>query len=157
MANAVNDFSQLLAQLGPTFPPQVLSATGNGNAIDVRKVGTNLISAQLLLGDATALTSLAVKMQASPDGTTGWVDIDGATFTTVTADPGVTSVVPETISFQLPPAPSATAAPYQYVRAVATLVGTSINMAVNLLATRKYDEAANYQNAPGNGGNNVVN
>jgi len=157
VANSFNDLSQMLAPLGPTLPPQVLAASGNGLAVDVRKIGMNIINAVLFVGDATALTSLDVKMQASPDGTTGWVDITGATFTQVTADPGATSVAMQVVPFNLPTVPSSGATPYQFVRAVATLVGTSINVCVGIFGCRKYDGNNAYQNAPGNDGGNVVN
>lgn len=161
MALSFQDLSQVLTELGPTFPPQTLSATGAGNTINVSDVGTDRINAQLLVGNATALTSLDVKMQAAYDdgagAATGWVDISGATFTQITTDPGTTSVVPETIQFQLPKALTLSTAPYIYVRAYATLVGTDILMCVNLLACRKYDQQNTSVYAPGNDGDNVIN
>lgn len=117
----------------------MFSATGAGNSIDVSTVGPNRINARLSVGAVVSLTSLAVKMQSSIDDST-WVDITGATFTTVTAANGA----PEMISFQLPEATSATAAPPKYVRAYGTLVGTSAAMAVSLIACHKYDGAAGY-------------
>lgn len=150
MASYFNDLSQVLVPLKDTFPPQLLSATGDGNAIFVGDVGTNLINARLSWGTATALTSLAVKMQASPTGSGSWVDItdaDGDTvaFTTVTAASGT----PQTISFQMPPSLTATSDPYLYVRASATLVGTSIQMAVSLLGCAKFGGGGTgYQNTP---------
>lgn len=156
MANSFQDLSQVLVPLKDTFPPQVFSASGNGNAIDVSKVGTNRINARLHVGDAVALTSLDMKMQASPDGTTGWVDIEGATFDQVTTDGGATGLTPQTIPFQLPEALDG-AEPYSYVRGVGTLVGTSVAICVSLEANAKYDGGANYVGAPGNGGNNIIN
>lgn len=143
MANGFQGIAGLLVPLKDTFPPQSLTVTGAGNGIDVSKVGTNRITARLSCGDATALTSLDVKMQASNDDVT-YADISGATFTQVTAGSGV----PEAIDFQLPEATSSTAAAYKYVRAYATLVGTSIRMAVSLLANHKYDGQNAYQAAP---------
>lgn len=131
-----------------TFVPQVFSSTGAGQAVDVTEGGTNRINARLSCGAAVALTSLAVKMQAATDdgngSPTGWVDIDGATFTTVTAGAGT----PEMISFQLPEAASATAAPYQYVRAYGTLVGTSLAIACSLLLCKKFDGGVGSLNTP---------
>lgn len=161
MANSFQDLSQVLTPLKDTFPPQVLSASGNGQDIDVSKVGTNRINARLHVGDATALTSLDVKMQAAPDNGSGaagtYADISGATFTQVTTDPGAAGAIPETIQFQLPTALSASGRPYQYVRGVATLTGTSINICVSLEACRKDDGNQGYNNAPGNDGNNTIN
>lgn len=139
----------------------MLTVTGAGNAVDVSDVGTDRINAQLHVGDASVLTSLAVKMQAAIDDGSGspdaasWVDISGATFTTVTTDPGTAGAVPETIEFQLPQALTVTAEPYIWVRAYATLVGTNILLCVPLLACRKYDQEASFQNTPGN--SNVIN
>lgn len=161
MANSFQDLSQVLTPLLDTFPPQLLSGSGNGQGVDVSDVGTNRINARLHVGDATALTSLAVKMQAAIDDGSGapdsgtWVDISGATFTTVTADPTTTGAVAETITFQLPQALTISTAPYVWVRAVATLVGTNILMCVSLEACRKYDQEQSFQNTPGN--NNVIN
>lgn len=168
MANSFNDLSQVLAELLPTFPPQVLSATGAGQAVNVEEVGMNLINAQLIVGDANSLTSLAVKMQAALDDGSGaadagtWTDITGldgtdVTFTTITADPTTTGAVPQTIAFKMPEPSSYSTGPYVWVRAYATLVGTDILMAVTLLATRKYDQLATNVAAPGNAGNNVIN
>lgn len=166
MANAFNDLSQVLAELGQTFPPQTLTVTGAGAAINVQDVGMQVINARLLLGDATALTSLAVKIQAAYDdgsgSPTGWTDVldeDGnaVAFTTVTVDPGTTGNVPETISFQMPTALDYSTGPYIYARAYATLTGTNILMAVEFLATRKYDQESANQSAPGNNGNGVIN
>lgn len=161
MANSIQDFGQFLVQLKPTFPPQLLSATGNGAAIDVTKVGANRITAGLILGNAVALTSLDVKLQAAYDdgagNPTGWVDISGAAFPQVTVNPGTGGNVPVQITFQLPLPLTQATAPYQYVRAVATLVGTSIQICVKFLACRRYDEANLFVAAPGNAGNGVIN
>lgn len=141
MANSFQDLSQVLVPLKDTFPPQVLSGSGNGTGIDVEDVGTNVINARLSVGDVDTLTSLDVKMQAGIDDA-NYVDIDGATFTQVTAaDPN-----PEVIMFQMPRALTVSGSPYNYVRAVATLVGTSVNFSVSLLACRRYDGAAGWVN-----------
>lgn len=163
MANSFQDLSQLLVPLKDTFPPQLLSATGNGNSINCADVGVNRINARLHVGDATALTSLDVKMQAAPDDGTGaagtFADIDGATFTQVTTDGGAAGLTPETISFQLPAADAAVngGRPYQWVRAVATLVGTSINICVSLEACAKDDGGTLYVSGPGDAGSEIIN
>lgn len=126
----------MLCAYKDTFPPQSLTSTGAGNGILVASTGSNRLNARLSVGDVTAFTSLAVKMQASTDNVT-YDDISGATFTTVTAASGV----PEIITFQLP---VSTTDAYIYVRAYATLVGTSVRMAVSILAQVKYDGAAGW-------------
>jgi hypothetical protein len=129
--------------------------------VDVSDVGTDRINAYLHAGDANSFTSLAVKMQAAIDDGSGspdsgtWVDISGAAFTTLTTDPGTAGVTAEGITFQLPQALTLSTAPYIWVRAYATLVGTSINICVPLIACRKYDQLQSFQNSPGN--SNVIN
>lgn len=130
-----------------SFPPQSLSATGAGTGILMDAVGPNLINARLSTGAATALTSLDVKIQASIDNST-WVDVtdSGGTtvaFTQVTA----ANTAPQTISFNTPVS-TAGAAPYLYVRAFATLVGTSIFLAVSLLANFKFSSNTGTQTGP---------
>lgn len=154
----------MLTPLGPTFPPQLHAASANGNAIRTGKVGVNRINAQLIIGDATALTSLNVKIQAATDNGAGspdaatWVDIPGAAFLPVTADAGANSVAPETIQFQLPRALTVGSRPYEWIRGVSVLVGTNVFMCVNLLGCARYDGAKANVNAPGSAaGNNIVN
>lgn len=88
-------------------------------------------------------------MQASYDGGSTWQDItdaDGNTvaFTQVTAASGT----PQVITFQLPRAVTTSSNPYKLVRAQPTLVGTSILLAVSLLANIKFEGQTAYRNAP---------
>lgn len=147
MANQFNDLSQILLAVKDTFKPQSLTITGAGDGILMDSVGPNLINARLSVGAVTALTTLDVKMQASIDNST-WVDVTdsgGSTvaFTTVTA----ANPAPQTISFNLPVS-TAGASVYLYVRAYATLVGTSAYMAVSLLANFKFSSNTGYLNSP---------
>lgn len=55
------------------------------SALDVRAyVG---IATAILMAIATTAGTLAVKLQDSADGSTGWADVVGAAFTSVTAGP----------------------------------------------------------------------
>lgn len=149
MANSYQDLSQITTPLANTIVPQVITGATNGTAVKLTKVGANRINAMLQTGAAVALTSLVVKLQTSTDGSTGWVDMldrDGnvVTFTTVTAG----STTPQIICAQPNIAASTTADPYIYVRAVATLVGTSIAVAVALLGAVKFDGASGFVNTP---------
>jgi hypothetical protein len=54
-------------------------------ALDVRTY-TGIATA-ILMAIATTAGTLAVKLQDSADGSTGWADVVGAAFTSVTADP----------------------------------------------------------------------
>ena len=131
MANSFNDLTVILDP-GVTFRPQSFTSTGAGLTIDARDVGTNLLNARLDVGAVNTFTSLVVKMQASTDDS-NWDDISGAVFTTVTA-----ANAGETISFQIPQPASVSALPYIYVRAYATLTGTSAVIACNIYGCKRY-------------------
>jgi hypothetical protein len=127
VATYINDFSHAIVA-ADTFRPQTLTATTNGLAVDAAAVGGNSLSARLSVGAVSGTSpTLNVKIQASPDGSGSWVDITGATFTQVT-----TANQAQTIRFQLPPAASTTAPAYRYVRAVATIGGTSPSFALSV-------------------------
>lgn len=55
------------------------------SALDVRTYTG--IATVILMAIATTPGTLAVKLQDSADGSTGWADVAGATFTSVTAGP----------------------------------------------------------------------
>jgi hypothetical protein len=144
MANSFNDLS-LVTFKQDTLRPQSFTSTGAGLTVDISTIGTNLVNALLSVGAVNTFTSLAVKMQASNDDS-NWVDISGATFTTVTAANNL-----QLISFQVPPPASATAAPYKYVRAYFTLTGTSCLTHCVILGCLRYPNAtatASSQNSP---------
>jgi len=120
----------------------LLSATGNGTGGNVSVIGTNFCTARLVVGTVTGFTSLDVKLQSSPDNVT-YTDITGATFTQVTA-----ATKSQMIDFQLPTVATATASPPIYVRAVATLVGTSCQMSVTIFGMIDTSGTNAYSNAP---------
>jgi hypothetical protein len=142
MANSIQTFSQgLVAQ--DTLRPQSFTSTGAGLAVDTSTVGTDFLSARLTVGAVNTFTSLAVKMQASTDSAfTTPVDITNATFTTVTA-----ANTSEVIDFQMPTVASVSASPFLYVRAYATLVGTSALVQCNILGWHKMDSGDGYTNS----------
>lgn len=142
MANSFQALAQTLFK-GDTIRPQSITGNTNGVAVDVTGAGTNFLTALLSVGAVSSLTSLDVKIQASTDGSTGWTDITGATFTTVTAASQL-----QAIDFQLPTAASATANPYTYVRAVVTISGTSALTYVTILGFLDSSGSAAYQNSP---------
>lgn len=137
-----NDLS-LITLHSDTLRPQTFSSTGAGVTVDVTSAGTNLLNARLTVGAVSSLTSFDVKIQASTDDSS-WVDISGATFTTVSA-----ANASEIISFQLPVASSVTANPYKYVRAYATLVGTNVTVNCAILACKRMpNPGSGYLTAP---------
>lgn len=96
------------------LPAVRVTATGNGSAVDLNALAGDI--AYTLMSSAGGGTSptLDVKLQDSADGSTGWADISGATFTQVTdaADSHETIVVDSD-------------AHKRHVRAVKTVSGTS--------------------------------
>lgn len=131
MANTFQGLAQPLYN-SMTFRPQSFTSTGAGLTVDARYVGTDRMSAILDVGAVNTFTSLAVKMQYSNDDS-NWFDISGATFTTVTA-----ANQTEVIDYVLPAAATLTGAAPIYVRAYATLVGTSALISCNVLGDRKF-------------------
>ncbi len=119
----LNDLSTALFH-EDVIRPQTISSDAAGSAVDVSGVGANVLTGRVSLGAVSSLTSLVVTFQASPDGSTGWVNctsVAGAT-ATVTLTAANTDAV---VAFQLPAAPSATAAAYRFVRANWDITGTN--------------------------------
>ena len=109
--------------------PEDLATTTNGIAVDTN----GFDDAQVILDTgASSGTSptLDVKMQESDSSGSGYTDISGATFTQITADDQHQSLGLNLRSKK------------RYIRAVATLVGTSptfiTSISVNLGTTDKY-------------------
>lgn len=130
MANYINDFSHVVLA-ADSIRPQTITANTNGVSVDAAPVGGNSLSARLSVGAVSGTSpTLNVRMQWSADNST-WTDIAGATFTQVTA-----ANQAEIIRFALPPAASLTAAAPRWVRAVATVGGTSpsFELVVTVLA-----------------------
>jgi hypothetical protein len=103
------------AVVGQTIVPAALTITTNGSAIDLVDMVANMASAIVELGAVSGTQgTFDIKMQSSTTTGSGWADISGATFTTLTTSTGV-----QIISFQVP---------QRYVRAVATAAGTFTSM-----------------------------
>lgn len=144
MALMFQDLSQIVNPLVPTSPPQLLSGDGNSDAILVTTGANNLVNALLSVGAVNTFTSLVAKVQASTDGSTGWVDCDDGTFDTVTAANGVFQILP----VKLPASLTATSSPYIYLRVNYDITGTSAYVFACFLVGAKYDGQAAYQNSP---------
>lgn len=145
MANVLQDVSQVVTLVPDTLYPQLLtSGVTNGNGVLINDCATNRIAARLHVGAATALTSLTVTYQASPDNV-NWTTITGVQNSVITAG----NVAPDTVSFQVPEATSATAGAPVYLRAVAAVVGTSVYAVVYFVGFSKIDSGLGYQNSPG--------
>src|SRR5262245_18966068 len=99
------------AVLGQGLSPRTLSSSINGNAIDLI-TGDGRCFAVQAVGTVTGTTpSLAGKIQESADGTSGWADVTGAGFTSVTGSDNL-----QAISFDRT---------QRYVRYVGTVAGSS--------------------------------
>ena len=107
------------ALLGAGLAPQTLSASANGSAIDMINADGPCFAVQQVGTVSGTSPTLAGKIQESADGSTGWGDISGATFTTVTA-----STNTQVINFERTK---------RYLRYVATIGGSSPGFAAAVL------------------------
>lgn len=124
MSTQLHDLANALANASSV--PAAVTTTANGSAIDLMLAEGGNISAILSVGAVSGTSpTLAVKFQESDDGTTGWVDMDDSTFTTVTAANNL-----QVRSFQRTK---------RYIRHVLTLGGTtpSFTLSLTTLAQRK--------------------
>lgn len=108
-----------------TLRPQAATASANGTGVDTLGYDSAMITLEVGTVSGTAPT-LDVKMQHSDDNSS-FSDISGATFTQVTA-----SNASKTLNLSLGGARK------RYIRAVATIAGTTPNfaLAVNVLLGR---------------------
>jgi hypothetical protein len=123
------------------FPALARTASANGSAVDLASEaagqhqafigagpGGRALKAILSVGAKGGTTpTLNVKLQYSADGSTGWTDITGATFTELDDEVGR-----QEIHF---------IAPERYVRAVATIAGgggETFTFAVLILGVERY-------------------
>lgn len=90
------------------------NGTVNGSAVDLKEYGGRLSAILHSAAGSGTTPVLAVKLQESDDGSSGWSDISGATFTNVTD--AATSL--QKIAFDADSAK-------RYVRAVATITGAA--------------------------------
>lgn len=103
------------------------TSTLTTSSVDVRSYKGGLIVEQLVGVVSGTTPTLAGKIQTSADGSTGWADITGATFTSVTATDSFQKIgfdVRETLG---------------YIRYVGTIAGTtpSFTMGVVLLGKKE--------------------
>lgn len=111
-------------QSGFSLRPQTATSTANGSSVDMQDTG-ELVTCVLSVGTVSGTSpTLDVKLQDSPDDST-FTDISGATMTQVTAS---NKFEVKTFGGRV----------NRYVRAVATIAGTSPSfvLAVNLHAKK---------------------
>lgn len=117
-----------------TLRPQTATSTVNGSSVDT--LGYNSAAFILEVGAVSGTSpTLDVKIQESADGSTGWTDVSGATFTQVTAANNSQILRVEDLNNTRK----------RYLRAVATIAGTSPSFALacEALLGRAYVEPVN--------------
>jgi hypothetical protein len=104
------------------------TSTLTGSAIDLRDYVGNAAIMQYSAGGTGTTPTLAGKVQDSDDGSTGWADIAGATFTQVT-----TSVSTQEITVNCDQVK-------RFIRYVGTIGGTtpSFTFGVGMLAVKQH-------------------
>ena len=104
--------------------PAARTASANGAAVDVSGYDREAVAILHSAGGSGTNPTLDVKLQESDDGSTGWTDISGASFSQVT-----TSASLQKIRIGI-------GGTKKYIRAVATIGGSSpsFDFAVSLLA-----------------------
>jgi hypothetical protein len=107
------------AVLAQGLTPRSLTATVTGSAIDLLTGDGRCFAVQMVGTVGGTTPSLAGKIQESADGSTGWTDISGATFTAVGA-----SDTMQSISFDRT---------LRYVRYVGTVTGTTPTFVAGVL------------------------
>jgi hypothetical protein len=114
------------AILGGGLTPRTATTTVNGSAVDLL-AGDGRCFAIQQVGTVTGTApTLAGKFQESADGSTGWADIAGATFTTVSTTDNV-----QAIAFDRT---------LRYVRYVGTVSGTSPSFPLAVIVSEQKKE-----------------
>jgi len=97
--------------------PATITASRNGSAIDIRGyLGSIMAVLYAAKGTGNADNTLDTKIQTSADGSTGWADVTGATFTQVLGTGGTDSLQGINVEVRLCE---------RYIRFVDTVAGTS--------------------------------
>ena len=111
------------AILGAGLTPQTVTSSLNGAAADMINAD-GLCFAIQQIGSVTGTSpTLAGKIQESADGSTGWTDIPGAAFTTVTSSTNTQALAFERTK--------------RYLRYAATVGGTSPSFAVAVIISQQ--------------------
>jgi hypothetical protein len=111
------------AILGAGLAPQTITTTANGSAADMI-TGDGLCFAIQQVGAVSGTSpTMAGKIQESADGSTGWSDISGATFTQVTASSNYQAIAFERTK--------------RYLRYVGTVGGTSPSFSLAVVISQQ--------------------
>src|SRR5262245_27076481 len=104
------------AKLVQGATPQTATSTLTGPAQDLIDADGHCFAIQTVGAVSGTSPTLAGKIQESADGSTGWADVAGATFTTVTSGNGIQAITFERTK--------------RYLRYVGTIGGTSPSFGV---------------------------
>src|SRR5262245_48321618 len=111
------------AILGVGLTPRSVTSTVTGSAGDLQ-TGDGRCFAIQQVGTMTGTSpTIAGKIQESADGSTGWADVAGATFTTVTNNDNVQAITFDRTQ--------------RYVRYVGTVTGTSPSIPVAVVISEQ--------------------
>ena len=120
-------FNAAKLALAALFPTAALTTTTNGSALNVVDfLGRIKVILDSAAGTGTTPT-LDVKLQDSPDGSTGWADIAGAVFAQVVAGASLQSIGVTIDQHD------------RFIRAVATIAGgtPSFTFSVNMIGNKE--------------------
>ena len=108
-------------------PPAARTSTVTGSAVDLLGYKGRIKVSQEVGAVTGTSPTLDGKIQDSADGSTGWADVTGATFTQVTASTSLLSIGVDTRLAK------------RYIRYVGTIAGTtpSFTMAVNAVGQKQ--------------------
>jgi hypothetical protein len=122
MSTKLHDFAHQ-AILGGGLTPRTSTSTVTGSAVDLITGDGRCFAVQQVGAVSGTTPTLAGKIQESADGSTGWADISGATFTTVTATDNVQAITFDRTQ--------------RYVRYIGTIAGTTPSFAVAVIVSEQ--------------------
>jgi hypothetical protein len=122
VSTKLHDFARQ-AILGGGLTPRTVTSTVTGSAVDLITGDGRCFAVQQVGAVSGTTPALAGKIQESADGSTGWADIAGATFTTTGATDNVQAITFDRTQ--------------RYVRYVGTVSGTSPSFALAVIVSEQ--------------------
>jgi hypothetical protein len=122
MSTKLHDFAHQTI-LGAALTPRTSTSTVTGSAVDMITGDGRCVAVQQIGAVSGTSPTLIGKVQESADGSSGWADIAGTTFNTVTASDNL-----QAVSFDRT---------QRYVRYVGTITGTSPSFIVGVLISEQ--------------------
>ncbi|HEY1378132.1 MAG TPA: hypothetical protein VGF55_15125 [Gemmataceae bacterium] len=122
MSTKLHDFARQ-AILGGGLTPRTATSTVTGSAVDLITGDGRCFAVQQVGTVSGASPALAGKLQESADGSTGWADVAGVTFATVSSTDNVQAITFDRTQ--------------RYVRYVGTISGTSPSFALAVIVSEQ--------------------